>query len=92
MVVESPQIPDPLAAGARAQWLAELADALDAAQAMVARLRGLSVPTAMELHVRIEAARLEVRALRLRARRLPGGKIDPERTSQPPWERIGTGF
>ena len=86
-------MPGEMTAAARARWLAELSDALDAAQEAVSKLAGrLSIPAAMELYVRIEAARLEVRALRLRGRRMPGEEIDPERTQQLPWERNATGF
>ena len=91
MVVEFSEIPGEMASAARARWLAELAEALEAAQTTLAGL-GLarSSPEEMELHVRIETVRLEVQALRLRTRRLPSGEITPERTQQPPWERNGT--
>lgn len=89
-MVEFPDIPGDMTPSARARWLAELAAALDAAQAMLAHLgRPHSSPEAMELNVRIEAARLEVLALRLRARRMPA-EIDPQRSQQLPWERFGT--
>ncbi len=91
MVVEFPEIPGEMASAARARWLAELAEALEAAQTTLAGL-GLarSSPEGMELHVRIETVRLEVQALRLRTRRLPSGDIAPVRTQHPPWERNGT--
>ncbi len=81
-----------MTAAARARWLAELEAALDEAQKLICS-RGLGPgcgPAAMGLYVRIEAARLEVRALRLRSRRIPGDEIDPKRTEQLPWKRNGT--
>lgn len=55
------------AAAERAQWLAELSNALNEAREL---LTGLSIRSeqrsdAIELHLRIEAARLEVQSLQL---------------------------
>ena len=93
IVVEFPEIPNEMTAAARAQWLAELSHALDKAQKMIAGLGvGPGNPAAMELYVRIEAARLEVRALRLRGGRISADQIDPKWTEQLPWKRNGTDF
>jgi hypothetical protein len=45
---------------------------------------------AMELYLRIEAARLEVQALRLGRRYQMIDHLDPERTEPKPWKRSGT--
>jgi hypothetical protein len=81
-----------LSVAARAQWLAELSQALDEAHDLMWKLglgdgRG---PAAMELYLRIEAARLEVRALRLGRRPHLTEEIDPESTEPSPWKRSGT--
>ena len=66
----------------RAQWLAELSEALEQAHNLMWKL-GIGDgggPAAMELYLRIEAARLEVQALRLGRRYQKAQEIDPERT------------
>ena len=47
-------------------------------------------PAAMELYLRIEAARLEVQAFRLGQRYEKAQEIHPERTGPWPWQRSGT--
>ena len=76
----------------RAQWLAELSEALEQAHALMWKL-GIGDgggPAAVELYLRVEAARLEVQALRL------GGGVIPlryrvrnsaKRTQKPPPKR-----
>ena len=69
-------------AARRAQWLAELSDALDDAQQL---LRNMEVARdqhalAVETFLRIEAARLEVQSLRLSRSLNPRGPACPERS------------
>lgn len=81
-----------LSAAERARWLSELSEALDAAQQLMSRLgidRAESLE-GMELYLRIEAARLQVHALRLGRGRL-SEQTDPERTESLPWQRAGNG-
>ena len=79
-------------AARRAQWLAELSEALEQAHNLMWKL-GIGDgggPAAMELYLRIEAARLEVQALRLGQRYEKAQEIHPERTGPWPWQRSGT--
>ena len=80
-------------AAARALWLAELEDALEAAQRAVQLLpitREQHV-LAQELHVRIQAARSEVYALRLGRHLGQTIELDPEWTEKNPWRpALGT--
>ena len=76
----------------RAQWLAELSEALEQAHALMWKL-GIGDgggPAAMELYLRVEAARLEVQALRLGGRYRMMEDIDPQWTEASPWKRSGT--
>ena len=71
----------------RAQWLAELAEALEQAHSIVHRLASEERrPDARDLFARIEAATLEVERLRLK--RSPGGGHDlsPEWSKNLPWK------
>jgi acyl-CoA reductase-like NAD-dependent aldehyde dehydrogenase len=71
----------------RARWLAELADALDEARHLMKRLASEEAGfDAIELSARVEAARFEVQALRLK--RSPGGGQDfgPEWSKDIPWK------
>lgn len=74
-------------AAERAQWLAEVADALDATQKLVAtlNLNGERRADALELYLRIEAARLEVQSLRLSRHLQPRSEITPKWTGSQPW-------
>lgn len=77
----------------RARWLAELSDALEQAHALMWRL-GIGDgggSAAMELYLRIEAARLEVKALQLGRRNRSFEESDPEWTHSSPWRRNGSG-
>lgn len=81
-----------LSAAGRARWLAELSDALDQAHNLMWKL-GIGDgggPAAMELYLRVEAARLEVQALRLGRRYQPLDDLDPERSEPQLWKRSGT--
>lgn len=78
-------IPVEEAAATRAQWLAELAGALDESQRLLARLdlRAEQEGAGVELFLRIEAARREVQSLRLS--RQSRSDSDPAWTSLAPW-------
>jgi len=81
------RVPNEHAAVRRARWLADLGDALeDAGQLM----KKLGAPEgrieAVELYTRIEAARLEVQAMRLR-KPVERPQFDPEWTNFP-WKRM----
>ena len=80
-------VPTEMPAAGRARWLAELADALDEAHRLLFELDlgDAGAGDALDLYVRIEAARLEVQSLRLSrsiARRTEPG---PEWTNLVPW-------
>lgn len=64
---------------ARAEWLADVAAALDQARRLVKQVESTTAQTDewLELIMRIEAARLDIRALQLRGRRMPA-EFDPE--------------
>ena len=74
-------VPIEVPARERAQWLAELAAALEEARLMLARLDAgvLSRAEAFELAMRIEAARLEVQSLRLSRSLRSRVEFDPQR-------------
>jgi hypothetical protein len=81
-----------LSGAGRARWLAELSEALEQAHQLMWKL-GIGDgggPAAMELYLRVEAARLEVQALRLGRRYQMIDDIDPERTEPQPWKRSRT--
>ncbi|HUP67644.1 MAG TPA: hypothetical protein VM145_05490 [Sphingomicrobium sp.] len=81
-----------MSGAARAQWLAELSEALEQAHNLMWKL-GIGDgggPAAMELYLRVEAARLEVQALRLGRRYQVGHDIGPQWTEPSPWKRSGT--
>ena len=81
-------VPSEAPTAARARWLAELADALDRAHQLLLELdlQPDLRPDALDLHFRIEAARLEVQLLRLRRSMTPGNEFGPEWTGISPWE------
>lgn len=63
----------------RAQWLAQIADAIDSAQSLAWQLRtreGASVE-ARQLYDRLEAAKVELESIGLKASR-PGSMSDPD--------------
>lgn len=75
-------VPIGMPAAERARWLAEVSNALDEARHI---LTTLSLPEedyglAMDLHIRIEAARFEVRSLRLSRSVQPRDKVSPNWT------------
>ena len=82
------RVPSEETAAQRAHWLAELADALDAARILVGDLEaGDERIDAADLYARIEAVRAEVLAMRLK--RSVGGCQDfgPEWGEGMPWKR-----
>lgn len=84
-------VPTEVSAAERARWLAELSDALNEAHRILTRL---DLPQdhhdeACELHLRIEAARLEVQSLRLSRSLNPRKEIGSQRIELPPWQQAG---
>ena len=73
-------------ATSRARWLAELEDALLAAQRLLQLLpiTGEQRAIARELHLRIQAIRIEVQALRL-SRPSNQSEVHPKGTEMNPW-------
>lgn len=69
----------------RAQWLAELAEALNAAHELLQNSPFADVEraTANELYLRIEGARLEVQSLRL------SRSLNPRKEVHPKWIESG---
>jgi hypothetical protein len=82
------RVPNEHCAANRARWLAELAEALDEASALVREL-GSSARAAetAELCTRIAAVRVQVEAMRVSRR--SGGRedFDPEWSKDLPWRR-----
>lgn len=83
-------VPTEVPASERATWLAELAEALSKAHDLVTRLDlcGARRAEALDLYLRIEAARLEVQSLRLSRSLQPRQKVGPEWIGSPPWVPI----
>jgi acyl-CoA reductase-like NAD-dependent aldehyde dehydrogenase len=73
----------------RARWLAELAEAIEEAQELVIRLAAAEGrrAEALDLSVRLGAARAEVQSLRRNRITDAAGHIDPDWSKQLPWER-----
>ena len=72
-------------AAQRARWLAELSDALDEAHLLINQLRDTQGSIeATELCARIEAAKFEVQAMRIK-RSGGGADFGPEWTKGIPW-------
>lgn len=70
----------------RARWLAELSEALDDAHALACQLGAKSVSAELiDVYARIEAARVEVRSLRLGNGLRDGRDSGPEWTISSPW-------
>lgn len=86
-------VPTEVPAPDRAHWLAEVADALDQAHRLLVELdvQNDGTADALELHLRIEAARLEVQSLRLSRSVAPRPRSEPNWTSLSAWpvERAG---
>ena len=75
-------VPTQMHSAERARWLIDLSNALDEARHVLTSL-SLSEEDyglAMDLHVQIEAARFEVRSLRLSRSLQPSGEISPKWT------------
>jgi hypothetical protein len=83
-----PEVP---ARGERAKWLADLSNALNEAHDLLLglNLQGERRADAFELHLRIEAARLEVQSLRLSRSLQPRQEPHPNWTELQPWGRAG---
>src|SRR5439155_12175539 len=80
-------LPTEVPAAERSRWLAELSESLDAAHKLVRALEvtGDQRAQALELYLRIEAARLEVQSLRLSRSLQPRQDTGPEWIESPPW-------
>jgi hypothetical protein len=79
------RVPNEEAAAQRARWLAELSDSLDEARLLINQLRDTQGSIdATELYARIEAAKLEVQAMRIK-RSGGGADFGPEWTKGIPW-------
>ena len=75
-------------AASRAQWLAELACALDQARQLTRELAAADGRfDAVDLCARIEAVRLEVQAMRVRRSTNADRDFSPEWTDNFPWKR-----
>ena len=82
------RVPDEHPAANRARWLAELAEALDEASALVRELGSSArAPDTAELYARIDAARVQVEAMRVSRRSGGGEDFDPEWSKDLPWRR-----
>ena len=72
----------------RARWLAELAEAIEEAHRVVKQLGAADEEIgAIELYTRIEAVRLETRAMRLRRSNAWEQEFRPEWIKDIPWKR-----
>ena len=82
------RIPDNGPAALRAHWLAELAEALEAARSLVSDLEaGDERIDAVDLCSRIEAVRNEVLAMRLKRSPSRDHEFRPEWSENLPWTR-----
>ena len=81
------RVPNEDAAAKRAYWLADIATALEQARQVVNELAVEGSPVDLELISRIEAAALEVQAMRLSRLSGAGQHIDPEWINDIPWKR-----
>jgi hypothetical protein len=73
----------------RARWLGELSEALNEAHRLLCRIdfRGNERSEALELYLRIEAARLEVQSLQLSRSLQPRQQSHREWANSPPWQQ-----
>jgi hypothetical protein len=85
------RVPNPLPGAQRAQWLAELSEALsDAHQLLLSlELDGHGEVFAQELFLRIQAARFEVQSLRLARSNVTEGDFTPKWSQSSPWTESG---
>ena len=81
------RVPNEDAAAKRAYWLADIATALEQARQVVNELAVEGSPVDLELISRIEAAALEVQAMRLSRLSGAGQHIDPDWINDIPWKR-----
>lgn len=83
-------VPTEVPPAERARWLAELSHALNDAHDLVVglELRGEQRADALELYLRIEAARLEVQSLRLSRSVQPRQEPSPKWTGLQPWPPV----
>ena len=73
-------VPTDVPAAERARWLAEVAEALDAARDLIVRLNfSADEESALDLYLRIETARMEVRSLSLSRSLQSRPQLGPER-------------
>ena len=81
------QVPKDLSAAERARWLAELSDALDEADRLAFSLGLAHVHSAqaVELLIRLAAARAQVQALQLGRPDDLAGDSDPKWSNPPLW-------
>lgn len=80
-------VPTEAPAAIRARWLAELSEALDSAQRLLAHLNPVdSNSEALELNARIEAALFEVQSLRRGGQGMPRNEDDPKWTGFMAWQ------
>jgi hypothetical protein len=84
------QLPSKASAADRARWLAEVGKALSEAQALVWQIRMAGQSSAARaVYPEIQAALIEVQALRLAAPEGLARENDQERMENPPWT-LGT--
>jgi hypothetical protein len=81
------ELPKDLSAVDRARWLAQLSEALDAADQLAFQLGPSRIQSgdAAELFMRLTAARAQLKALRLRRPDDPSGDSDPNWSNPPLW-------
>lgn len=80
-------MPTDVPAAERAKWLAEVSEALDAAHDLIVRLDfSADEACALDLHLRIETARMEVRSLRLSRSLHSRPKFHAERINLGLWQ------
>ena len=87
--VDVVRVPTDVSASDRARWLGELSDALDQAQSLVWQLAAakLREVETLDLAARVEAARAEVRSLRLARVAESVAEVGPEWTHHSLWDR-----
>lgn len=82
------RVPLEISAALKARWLAELAEALEQARALVKEMGAAEGRIeAIELYARIEAIRFEVQAMRLASDRPAAPATGPEWSKNLPWQR-----
>ena len=80
------QVPTDVTAAHRAQWLAELSNALEEAQGLIWRISAAEDIDLLDLCARIESARAEVRSLRLGRGATPTSADGPKWINPSPWD------